>query len=78
MGYLVGELLPHSVRVFHFGFRISKLGPILRPPVLPQCCKEYTLTPHPFIYGYLEAHMASTDLIAGASMSGYSGNRERH
>ena len=32
MGYLVGELLPRSVRVFHFGYRTSKLVPIFEAP----------------------------------------------
>jgi hypothetical protein len=32
MGYLVGELLPRSMRVFHFGFRTSKLVPIFETP----------------------------------------------
>jgi hypothetical protein len=30
MGYLIGNLLRRSVRVFHFGFRTSRL----RPPTL--------------------------------------------
>jgi hypothetical protein len=32
MGYLVGDLLPRSARVFHFGFRTSKLGSIFEAP----------------------------------------------
>jgi hypothetical protein len=38
-----------SVRVFHFGYRTSKLFPIFETlPRLSPCCKAYAMTPIPF------------------------------
>ena len=67
------------MRVFHFGIRTSKLGPIfeaLRAITMLQ--GVHADPPSLYLCAIRSAHRALADLIAGASVPGYSGRRGRH